>query len=94
MELTPEFVSLGVNRVVGALDWGDSGLVAYGGHHIVCIYDPEVRWDWALKVQAVARMDPQQSMHRLRLGMCASGGSALRIPRTHTRAHHPQHTPV
>jgi elongator complex protein 2 len=42
MELTPEFVSLGVNRVVGALDWGDNGLVAYGGHHIVAIYDPEV----------------------------------------------------
>ena len=42
MRLIPEFVSLGVNRVVGALDWGEHGLVAYGGHRVVAIYDPEV----------------------------------------------------
>jgi len=38
-----DFVSVGVTRVVNALDWGNDGLIAYGGHHIVCIYDPEVR---------------------------------------------------
>ncbi len=37
-----EFVSIGVNRVVNALDWGQDGRVAYGGHHQVVIYDPEV----------------------------------------------------
>ena len=42
MILEREFVSVGVNRVANALDWGEDGLVAYGGHHIVAIYDPEV----------------------------------------------------
>jgi elongator complex protein 2 len=37
------FVSCGVNRVVNAVDWGDGGLVAYAGHRMVCIYDPQVR---------------------------------------------------
>lgn len=35
-------VSVGCNRVVGALDWGPTGLIAYGGHNSVVIYDPEV----------------------------------------------------
>jgi hypothetical protein len=42
MRVEPQFVSVGVNRIVNALDWGDNGLIAYAGHHIVCIYDPEV----------------------------------------------------
>lgn len=40
--VTPAFVSCGVNRVVNALDWGENGLIAYCGHRIICIYDPEV----------------------------------------------------
>lgn len=40
--LRPQFCSVGVNRVVHALDWGGSqGLIAYGGHHLVCIYDAQ-----------------------------------------------------
>lgn len=46
MILEREFVSVGVNRVANALDWGEDGLVAYGGHHMVAIYDPEVRHWW------------------------------------------------
>jgi hypothetical protein len=42
MRVEPQFVSVGVNRIVNALDWGDNGLIAYAGHHIVCVYDPEV----------------------------------------------------
>lgn len=42
MRVSPQFVSVGVNRVVNALDWGDSGLIAFCGHRIVCVYDPEV----------------------------------------------------
>lgn len=42
VEVVPEFTSLGVNRVVNALDWGPNGLIAYCGHHVVCLYDPEV----------------------------------------------------
>lgn len=35
------FLSAGVNRVVNALDWADDdGLVAYGSHQSVVIYDP------------------------------------------------------
>jgi elongator complex protein 2 len=43
MRVTSRFVSVGCNRVVGALDWGDNGLVAYGGSSLVCVYDPQVR---------------------------------------------------
>jgi hypothetical protein len=35
-------VAVGCNRVVHALHWGDSGLLAYGGHNAVVVYDPEV----------------------------------------------------
>lgn len=42
MEVTQSFVSVGVNRVVNALDWGPDGLVAYGAHNMVVVYDPEV----------------------------------------------------
>lgn len=37
-----EFVSVGVNRVVGALAWGTHGGVAYGGHNLVVLYDVNV----------------------------------------------------
>lgn len=43
MRVEPHFVSVGVNRIVNALDWGDNGLIAYAGHHIVCVYEPVVR---------------------------------------------------
>ncbi len=48
MILEREFVSVGVNRVANALDWGEDGQVAYGGHHMVAIYEPEVchGWQW------------------------------------------------
>lgn len=42
MQVTQEHVSAGCNRVVGALDWGDSHLVAYAAHNLVCLYDAEV----------------------------------------------------
>ena len=42
MRLRPRYVGIGCNRVVHALDWGDS-LVAYGGANAVVLYDPEVR---------------------------------------------------
>ena len=41
MEVTQEHISAGCNRVVGALDWGDS-LVAYAAHNLVVVYDAEV----------------------------------------------------
>jgi elongator complex protein 2 len=43
IDATQEFVSVGVNRVAHALDWGGDGVVAYGGHHAVVLYDPKVR---------------------------------------------------
>jgi elongator complex protein 2 len=33
-------VSAGCNRVVGALDWGKEGLIAYCTHHAIAIYNP------------------------------------------------------
>lgn len=46
VEVQQDFVSVGVNRVTNALAWGASGsgrdLVAYGAHHMVALYDPEV----------------------------------------------------
>lgn len=42
MDVTQSYVSVGVNRVVNALDWGPDGLVAYGAHNMVVVYDPEV----------------------------------------------------
>lgn len=44
MIVSREFVSIGVNRVVNSLAWGGGdgdGLIAYGGHNSVVIYDPE-----------------------------------------------------
>jgi len=35
-----DYVSAGCNRVVGALDWGEEGLIAYCAHHAIAIYDP------------------------------------------------------
>lgn len=43
MNVERRFVSVGVNRVVNALDWGEDGRVVYGGHHRVVVYDPKVR---------------------------------------------------
>lgn len=37
-----EHVGAGCNRVVGCLDWSECGLIAYGAHRAVVIYDPEV----------------------------------------------------
>ncbi|KAL4524822.1 hypothetical protein Ndes2526A_g06926 [Nannochloris sp. 'desiccata'] len=35
-----DYVSAGCNRVVGALDWSEEGLIAYCAHHAIAIYDP------------------------------------------------------
>ena len=35
------YVNAGCNRIVGALDWGEGGLIAYCAHHAIFIYDPE-----------------------------------------------------
>ena len=35
------FLSGGANRVVNALDWSDDcGVIAYGSHHSIVLYDP------------------------------------------------------
>ena len=44
MIVSREFVSIGVNRVANSLAWGGGdgdGLIAYGGHNSVVVYDPE-----------------------------------------------------
>ena len=38
-----EHTSLGCNRVRGCLAWSTSGLVAYGAHNCVVIYDWQAR---------------------------------------------------
>ncbi len=43
MDVALEHVSIGCERVVNNLDWGPSGLIAYGAHNLVVIYDAEVR---------------------------------------------------
>lgn len=35
------YVAAGCNRIVGALDWGEGGLIAYCAHHAIFIYDPQ-----------------------------------------------------
>ena len=35
-----EYVAAGCNRVVGALDWCEEGLIAYCAHHAIAIYNP------------------------------------------------------
>ena len=42
MNLDVEFTSIGCNRVVDVLDFGDADLIAYGAHHFVVIYDVAV----------------------------------------------------
>lgn len=49
-----EFISIGVNRVVSALDWGHDDLVAYGGHHSVVIYSPKVTLEQGMAAAAPA----------------------------------------
>lgn len=39
--VTLDHVSAGCNRVVNALHWGECGLVAYGAHNAVIVYDLE-----------------------------------------------------
>ncbi len=39
MEGTLDYVSVGVNRVVNALAWGQHGGVAYAAHHMIALYD-------------------------------------------------------
>eukprot|EP00798_Chlamydomonas_sp_ICE-L_P028012 gene28012-31109_t len=41
VSVSQEFISIGCNRVVNALDWGDHGYVAYGGHFMTVVYDPK-----------------------------------------------------
>ncbi|GAB4817645.1 hypothetical protein N2152v2_004691 [Parachlorella kessleri] len=36
-----EHIAAGCNRCVNAVSWGGNGLVAYGAHHAVIIYNPE-----------------------------------------------------
>ena len=43
VDLQQVYVSAGCNKVVGALSWGEQGLVAYAAHHLVVLYDAEVR---------------------------------------------------
>ena len=43
MKVKSEYVSAGVNKVVGALAWGPDNLVAFAAHSVVLIYDVEVR---------------------------------------------------
>ncbi|KAL6744655.1 WD40-repeat-containing domain protein, partial [Haematococcus lacustris] len=41
MHVRQDIVSVGVNRVVNAVDWSDGGLVAYGAHTMVALYEPQ-----------------------------------------------------
>lgn len=43
MNAEVEFASVGCNRVVNALDWGEEEFIAYGAHHAVAIYSVMVR---------------------------------------------------
>lgn len=100
MQLTPTFTSVGVNRVVNTLDWGSTGLIAYGGHWIVCIYDPEVgsRWSrppeqYARAVQALAAHPSVVSSSQFVLLLAGhaalnlSGWCCFRIPAPKSRIH-------
>lgn len=42
VDVWQEHISAGCNRVTNALDWGPDGLLAYGAHNSVLLYDPEV----------------------------------------------------
>lgn len=68
LQLEPVFTSVGVNRVVNTLDWGANGLIAYGGHSIVCLYDHKVRNALLALFVAVHETPTAQfvSCHRLR----------------------------
>ncbi len=44
MNVSLDYISVGVNRVVNALAWGEHGGVAYAAHHMVALYDVEVRF--------------------------------------------------
>jgi elongator complex protein 2 len=43
MRVHSEYVAAGANRVVNALHWGEHGLVAYGFHNAIAVFDPQVR---------------------------------------------------
>ena len=43
MRVEQEHVRAGCNRTVGAVAWGTCGVIAYGAHHCVCLFDAEVR---------------------------------------------------
>lgn len=54
MEVNLDFVAVGVNRVVNALDWSEDGTVAFGAHHMAAIYDTKVgAWRWGPLCSAV-----------------------------------------
>ena len=38
-----DYVGAGCNRVDNCLHWGENGLVAYGAHRMVVVFDPQVR---------------------------------------------------
>ena len=71
MDVSQEHVSAGCNRVVGALDWGRNGLVAYAAHNLVILYDAEVynrlRADSACNVQLVNELN---YYHSIRMSRC------------------------
>jgi hypothetical protein len=38
-----EYLSIGCNPHIKALDWSSNGIVAYGGNRLVALYCPNVR---------------------------------------------------
>ena len=41
--ISQEYVSTGCSRTVGSLSWGQEGLLAFGSHNLVAIYNLQVR---------------------------------------------------
>lgn len=42
MKVENIYTSIGVNRTLTSLDWGNNGLIAYGAASSVAIFDPSV----------------------------------------------------
>lgn len=57
-DLQQVYVSAGCNKVVGALSWGDGGVVAYAAHNLVILYDAKVRLRLRRSDGTQGRLDP------------------------------------
>lgn len=62
MDVRLEHVGVGCNRVVNAASWGPLGLVAFGAHNAVALYNPEVSGETRSTVAFLQESEAEQAL--------------------------------